>query len=261
MCNSKIAMPRDFHIRRAFEVADDAMQGAIGYFIYGTACQKKAQLQDVLSALPDNHIPITHNWVRNYSPRELCQAMEQCFESYHARVSLIAVISAFEGALGNFGERLKLTGKISKPLNRNYKGKLEWAFSTAGQSIYGDQQMQARIPDLCLHIDHARRIRNLWMHKNGLFDSQYATDGIHIQGRQPIIDATYVEQVQKRRRRTVPVVLTSDGFILFTKSHIELLHHIHDTIQRIHFGAKRPYGYRQMKKGIEWHRLLIGSSR
>jgi hypothetical protein len=254
-------MPRDLHIRRAFEVADDAMQAAIGYFMYGIACEQKAELQEVLSALPPAHIPITHNWVRNYSPSELCHAMERLFEPYHARVALIAVIGAFEGALRNFGERLVASGKIAKPPGWNYKRKLEWAFSIARQAAYGDQQMQARIPTLCLHVDHARRIRNLWMHNNGLFDSEYAEGGIQIPGQQPIIDAVYVEQVQKKRRRKVGVVLSSMGFFQFAKSHIELLHHLHDTIQRIHFRQKRSYGYRQLKKRIEWHRLLTGESR
>jgi hypothetical protein len=98
------------------------------------------------------------------------------------------------------------------------------------------------------------------MHNNGIFNSEYATEGIPVSGHQPIIDRLYVEEVQKRRRKAVPVVLSSEGFLEFAKSHIELLHHLHDTIQRIHFAQKRPYGYQQLKKGIEWHRLLIGSS-
>jgi hypothetical protein len=99
------------------------------------------------------------------------------------------------------------------------------------------------------------------MHNNGLFDSHYAKDGVQIQGQQPIIDPVYIEQVQRKRCRAVPVILSSPGFVEFAKSHIELLHHLHDTIQRIHFGQKRPYGYRQLKKGIEWQRLLVGASR
>jgi len=113
--------------------------------------------------------------------------MEQCFEPYHARVSTIAIIGAFEGALLNFAARIAAVDRTFSPPKGKYKKHLEWAFSLAQQSSFGNLQMRARIPDLCLDVDHARRIRNLWMHNNGLFDSLYATDGISVQGRQPII--------------------------------------------------------------------------
>ena len=35
-------MPRDKVIKRSFEIADDGMQGVIGYFFYGLACKKLA---------------------------------------------------------------------------------------------------------------------------------------------------------------------------------------------------------------------------
>src|ERR1051326_951592 len=165
-------MPRDPYIRKAFEVADDSMQGAIGYFIYGGACKQSAPIQAVLAALPP-HMQITHDWGRNYIPSDLCQTMEECFEPYHARVSLIAIIGAFEGALLSFARRIAAVSKNFNLPRGKYKKHLEWAFSVAQQSSYGDQQMQARIPDLCLDVDNARRIRNLWMHNNGLFDSVY----------------------------------------------------------------------------------------
>jgi hypothetical protein len=127
-------MPRDLYIRRAFEVGDDAMQGAIGYFLYGIACKQKAPIQEVLSVLPPTQIPITHDWARYYSPNDLCEVMELYFEPYHARVALIAVIGAFEGALRNFGEHLAGTGKMAQKLAWNYKKKLAWAFSVVWQS-------------------------------------------------------------------------------------------------------------------------------
>ena len=252
-------MPRDHQIKRAFEAADDAMQGAIGYFLYGIACKKKAPPEDVESELPPDSIGITHDWIRYYNPRDLCNAMELCFEAYHARVALIAVVSAFEAALKSFAERLAATGKVAK-LKDGYKDRLKWAFNVALKSTYGTPQMKARIPALCLHVDHARRIRNLWMHNNGLFDARYATDVVQVPGHKPIVVPTYVEHFQKRRRRVVPIVLTGEGFFALAKSHIELLHQLHDTIQRIHFGQVQSYKYSRLKKGIEWQALLLGAS-
>ena len=192
-------------------MADDAMQGAIGYFIYGAACKQFASKDTVSASLP-SHIQITHGWARNYSPDDLCKAMERCFEPYHARVSLIAIIGAFEGALLRFASRIAEVDKTFKAPKRKYKKHLEWAFSVVQQSSYGDKQMRERIPDLCLDVDHARRIRNLWMHNNGLFDPLYKEDGICVHGRPPIIAELYVEQVQKRRRKRVPIILSQDGF-------------------------------------------------
>lgn len=235
------------------------MQGAIGYFIYGAACKQFAPMERVSASLP-SRIRITHAWVRNYTADDLCQAMEQCFEPYHARVSLIAIIGAFEGALLSFALRIAEVDQTFKPPKGKYKKHLEWAFSLVQQSSYGDAHMRERIPDLCLDVDHARRVRNVWMHNNGLFDSFYQEDGISVQGRPPIIAPLYVEQVQKKRRKRkrVPIILSRDGFDRLSWSHIELLHQLHDTIQKIHFGQKQSYHYGRMKKGIEWHRLLTG---
>ena len=254
-------MPRDPNIKRTFEVADDAMQGAIGYFLYGIACHNKAPVQEVLFTLPPTSIPITHDWDRHYQPSELCEAMRESFLPYHARVSMIAVISAFEAAITRFEERLAATGKIQRPSRQDsyYKRRLQRIFEQVRQTTYGTLEMRNRIPTLCLDVDHARRIRNLWMHHNGLFGPTYKADAIQIPGHNPIVDPSYVKFVQKRRRSVVPIVLTNEGFFGLAKSHIELLYQVHDTIQRKHFGQIRAYSYRQLKKPIEWHALLLGA--
>ena len=183
--------------------------------------------------------------------------MQTLFLLYHARIALISLISTFEGALKNFIARLVDTKKIKKLKRDSYKERLIWAFDIAKQSTYGTNTMKDRIPDICLDIDHARRIRNLWMHNNGLFDEGYE-DGIPVNGRLPIIDPQY-NKFLKNKKKPVPVVLKPDVFEQFSCSHIELLHDLHDTIQRKYFGQKISYGYKRERKRIEWQRLLLGA--
>lgn len=253
-------MPRDREIKRAFEIADDGMQGVIGYFYYVKACQNLATQSEIVKRLPIHKelysIQITNEWRRHYDPQELCKFMQNFFLLYHARIALISLISYFEGALKNFIVRLVNTKKIEKLKLRSYKERLIWAFGIAKQSKYGTDMMINIIPDLCIYVDHARRIRNLWMHNNGLFDEGYG-DVISVNGRQPIIDHQY-KKFLKNKKQPVPVVLNPDVFEQLSCSHIELLHHLHDTIQRKYFGQKISYGYKPERKIIEWRRLLLG---
>ena len=179
-------MPRDHKIKRAFEIADDGMQGVLGYYHYVLACEHVANKNIVIDYLP--HIPalnpkdrkyvlpMTHDWVRHYHPVDLVQSMRGVFSAYHSRVSVISIISIFEACLAAFVQRLVDRGKISDPGYQTYKGRLRWAFSIVLNSTYGDEPMQNRRPDLCLDIDHARRIRNLWMHNNGNFAGDCSTN-------------------------------------------------------------------------------------
>lgn len=247
----------DVKIKTAFEIADDGMQGVIGYFYYVVACQKLAKQNEIIKELPNSAIQITYEWRRYYDPQELCQVMQDVFLPYHARIALISLISIFEGALKNFIARLVETHKNFKQPRNNYKARLEWAFGIVQQSTYGTNTMKNRIPNLCLDIDHARRIRNLWMHNNGLFDEDYGK-GIPINGRKPIIDPEYNEFL-KNKNNPIPFILNPDAFERFSLSHIELLHHLHDTIQRKYFGQKKSYGYKAAAKRIEWQRLLVGT--
>ncbi len=231
------------------------MQGIVGYFLYGIASRKSAREAEILSHLPEN-LPLTHEWIRKYDPSSLIQVMRAFFDSYHARVSLISQIGVFEGAITSFVNCLRKMNKITRLRNDHYKTKLEWAFGVALQSTYGKRGMIARIPRLCLDVDHARRIRNLWMHNNGLFNDSYR-QGITVAGKGPIIEPAFREFDLSKTRR-VPIVLEPEGFLAMSKSHIELLHQVHHSIQRIYYGQKRSYSYKARKKGIEWQRLLGG---
>lgn len=95
------------------------------------------------------------------------------------------------------------------------------------------------------------------MHNNGLFNARYGKDGIAVPGRSPIIHSSFSQFLQNMSKR-IPVVPKPEGFLRMSQSHIELLHHLHHTIQRIHYGQKRSYSYKSAKKRIEWRRMLIG---
>ena len=253
-------MPRDKEIRISFEIADDGIQGVLGYFFYVIACRNSASAEKILSNLPENSILITHEWFRYYNKQHLVETMKSCFEPYHARVCLVSVIGIFEGAIKKFIERLSEERIISNNAKRqlqHYKKKLEWSFDIVSGSTYGTETMQARIPDLCLQVDHARRIRNLWMHNNGLLNRRYAEDSISVNGHPAIVDDSY-QKYNRSRKKKIPVVLKPEGFIYMCLSHIEFLHQLHYCIQKQYFGQKRSYSYKASRKHIEWHRLLVG---
>lgn len=185
-------MSYDSKIREYFEIADDGMQGVIGYYLYIEASQRISNKDEIIDQLPPESIDITFHWIRYYDPKILCDVMEPIFPYYHSRIGVINLISIFEGALGNFMHRLLETGKITA-IKRGYKERLKWAFGVVENSTMGNQETLNRIPDICLHVDHARRIRNLWMHNNGLIDEYYGDNrnGIEVQGKPPIIDESY----------------------------------------------------------------------
>jgi hypothetical protein len=258
-------MPRDAEILRAFEIADDGMQGVIGYFHYQIACQEIADKEAVKGKLPfadkDKpalcRLPITVEWDRFYDPNELIVAMDDVFLSYHAQTALISIIAVFEDALKGFANRLRETQKSLTKLpkgNAKYKHRLEWAFEIAkGSGAMG--KTKHMLTDCCLDIDHARRIRNLWIHNKGFFDDSYdeGPKGLSVNGKAPIIDPEYQQWKKDGKPRSVH--LTPEGFEKLSVRHITLLHHVHDAIQRKHFNETDGYSY---DKPIEWRRILGG---
>ncbi|MCP4050158.1 MAG: hypothetical protein GY730_05580 [bacterium] len=219
-------MPRDKKIRISFEVADDGMQAIIGYFFYVIACKSASKNKLIKENLPKDQIPVTLEWVRFYDQQNFMDNMGSCFKYYHARVCMVSVISSFEGALKNIIARLNEREHISNTAKKrlqHYKKKLEWAFDLVADSTYGTKTMKARIPELCLQVDHARRIRNLWMHNNGLLNKWYADDSININGHLPIIVPSYREY-EKSPQKALPILLKPERFLIICLNHIELLH-------------------------------------
>lgn len=243
-------------IKRVFEIADDGIQGVVGYFHYVKVCQNNSRKKEIINSLPNSDktkpaIQITWDWKRYYSPEELYQVMEKIFKFYHVRIAVISLVSIFEGSLTNFIERLDEARKISRPPRDSYKARLEWAFT---ESKHSKIKSSKDILDICLDVDHTRRVRNLWMHNNGLFNDRYGNDYIDVNGRNPILMEGYKKYM--KTKKPTPVILNPDIFTTISLSHITLLHHLHDAIQRKYFGETEGYSYKGEKKRIEWHRVL-----
>lgn len=251
-------MPRNLDIQRVFEVADDALQGLLGYYLYVINSVRCASRDCILGNLPKKVIPITHAWDRYYSPQELVDIMEKLLEPYQTRTSLVAMVNIFEVATGSFANCLQDTGHPPNiPGNpKHYINRLKWVFEKVAKSTFPDPKIQARITDLCLDVDHSRRLRNISVHNNGLFDDEYAK-GIEVGGRKPLKHLDYKRYV-KDRSKAVPMILYPTDYVQLSKSHIELLHVLHYEIQRQDFGDSTGYSYRDQKKAIEWHRVLLG---
>ena len=219
--------------------------------------------RDYLPRLPvaggfSHAIPITHEWGRHYDARELTSAMDSGFAQYHARTCLITVVSLFEACLGSLRQRLERRKGLAPLAKDLYKPRLVWAFGEILRSTYGNPSMIDRLPALCLDIDHARRIRNLWMHNRGLLTLRYRTDAISLRGQKPAIDPAYTRWSKAPRARTV-LPISQELFLKLSRSHVEALHHLHAMLQQNYFGQKRSYGYSSMKKRIVWKRLLEGT--
>jgi hypothetical protein len=261
-------MPRDPRIKRIFEVADDGMQGIVGYFHYVSAAQHIASDQIILEYLPKVAVPkdgafeiqhrmkMFHEWDRYYNPVELVQTMSSVFTPYHIRTCILGIVSIFEAFLSGSIDCLVSLGK-QKKVKGGYKKRLEWVFQIVRKSSYGNASMQNRIPQLCLDIDHARRIRNLWMHNNGNFNREYKKSAIDVPEQEPIIVPEYQKFIKKPASK-VPFPVDKNLFKTISKSHIEALHHIHNMMQKHYFGQKQWYGYTTENKKIEWNRVMFG---
>jgi hypothetical protein len=265
---------RDLGILDEFEFADYLMKDVLGYFQYVNVSVQSASPEDKISRLPDNVLPFTRGWVITYSPEILVKQMDEKFQFYHTRSSLIALVGIFEDTLWSFVKRLEDEEKIDKfgKENKKYKNKkystlLEWVFDFVipnKESLYSGGYKEAinRLPEVCLDVDEARRLRNLLMHHRGLFHESYKDQAIPIDGKINI-HPQYLK-FRENPVQKVPVLLTAEEYIRYSRSHIELLHELHDLIQRKYFGlTDSGYYYpreqpRLNPKIAEWDRIFTG---
>jgi hypothetical protein len=241
---------RDLPITETFTTADDAMQGLWGSHTYVSAALAVADRARLVATLPNRRFALTHEWERFYNRHDLAAEMERIGPQFlQSRASLLVLVMIFEHAAWRFNERLFKLGHA--PRRSKYKNLLEWVFSLMRGSDAGSTTMIKRLPDTCGDVDNARRLRNTIVHNNGMYSERYGSDSI---------SDGWVKVASERDWRVAePVLISTERFEHFSKSHIELLHILHNSIQRKFFGHLDDFNYRRERKRIEWHRVLTGS--
>jgi hypothetical protein len=259
-------MSRDKDIQHVFEIADDSLQGVLGYHLYVIAIQLAANSEKVLENLPADRIPITFSWDRFYQKQDLLEAFKlPVFQIYQSRISLIAIVNVFEVALEGFIRHLNSNGHPQYLGNRKLKEPplkqcIQWAYEQLFQCDIGDTEAIKRLPTTFGIIDNARRLRNLIVHNQGLFDDGYEKDAINSNG--IVVDLHPGYSFSKTNpQRPVPIIMGTGDFLEFTKAHIEVLHLLHNFIQKKYFGFQKAYDYIEEKKAIEWDKVLWGSAK
>lgn len=258
-------MDRNIDIKKVFEIADDSLQGVLGYHLYVIAMQKSVDVKKIWEYLPDNVIPHTFSWNRYYQKQDLTGTLTSIFESYQSRISLIAMVNVFEVALGKFiyhldknGHPQTLNDKKLKGKYENYKNWIEWAYLVTQNCDIGDEKAIKRLPKTFGKVDNARRLRNLVVHNHGLFTEGYEERwSINFMDNEIELHPDYAK-FKNNPEVPSPIKLTTDDIIDFSRSHIEVLHILHNRIQKEFFGFSEAYDYRKEQKRIEWVKVLWG---
>ncbi len=262
-------MTRDPDIQKIFEIADDSLQGVLGYNLYIMALQKTANPSLIMKYLPNSvddtkqpAIPLTFSWIRYYRKEELLEAFkEPVFEFFQSRITLLAMVSVFEVALGNFIATLNEKGhtQLMSPSDPAYK-KLKWAYASSINCDIGDKKAIVRLSLTYSIIDNARRLRNLIVHNQGIFDESYKTQAIEFEDSKIEFHNLY-EVYENNRNDKIPVILNGGDVIRFSQAHIEVLHILHNYLQKEYFGFPRPYNYSRENKPIKWDKVLWGEAK
>jgi hypothetical protein len=212
--------------------------------------------ENALSTFPQNS---GHNqWARPISLRTFVSEVENSFEFVHCRTTLLSIVANFEIALRRFrksmwdDDHLGLKGKdYNEP---DYGPLLRWAFQLVKNTKSGSDSMLHRLPKTCGDVDNARRLRNLSLHNNNKFNESYVDNVISDHGVQPQYERNYLTGIKNRE----PLFLTDQRIEELGYSHIELLHILHNTIQRKFYGCTRDYNYAHEGKAPEWYRMVSG---
>ena len=246
-------MARDGPTEAIFTTADDQMQGLWGFHRYVQAATDVTPPDSLLHRLPQNTFQLTHEWGRYYDPKEMADRVCEMREFLLCRQSLLGLVSVCEAAL------LRLNGHLASmkrcvELSGNKK-LLVWAFTVVQKSPVASPEAAVRLPETCGDLDNARRLRNCIVHRNGCYDGEMYL-------REIIQDGWVIPQFEKNSKNAAPkgepIVLTTERFEHLTRSHIEFLHILHNTIQQQEFGHSIPYSYADEGKRIEWYRILSG---
>jgi hypothetical protein len=244
---------RDECTEAIFTTADDQLQGLWGWHRYVEAATNMAAPDDVAKRLPRIAYIMTHEWLRYYDPQEMAKAICQVQPFLLVRYSLLGLVTICEAALFRLNHHLF---KLNRCKKVSKAGKLlKWAFEIVKDAPVASPEAAARLPQTCGDLDNVRRLRNCIVHRNGCYDEE-------VYFKQVIHDGWVVPQYEPDSLRAAPagepIFLVTGRFEHFTRSGLEFLHILHNTIQCNMFGHKVPYTYEQEGKAIEWHRILSG---
>jgi hypothetical protein len=165
-------------VEAIFTTADDAMQGLWGLHMYVNAAVVKCDRPVMLTMLPEQRFPVTHEWQRKYDREELVSEMDSVFEFVHCRNSVVALVAIFEAAVSRFNSTLSTLGHA--PARDKYKQLLLWICELLETTKVGcSAAMLARLRETCGDLDHARRIRNCITHNNRSYEQFYFDDTIN----------------------------------------------------------------------------------
>jgi hypothetical protein len=248
---------RDKDIQYVFEIADDSLQGILGHYMYVLALHSASNIEKIVAYLPNERFPMTFSWDRFYQKQDLIQAFKSpLLQFYQARISLISIVTTFEVALNGF-----ITHLVEKGYNQELKNqKLQWAYEQLTPCDIGDTEAIKRIPTTFGIIDNARRLRNLIVHNQGLFNERYELDALEFRDIKVDMHPQYA-LYKSDPLKPIPVIFDTPYFLNFSKVHLEVLHLLHNKIQKKYFGCNTGYDYIVENKPIEWDRALWGKAK
>jgi hypothetical protein len=246
-------MARDSEVEAIFTTADDAMQGLWALHRYLKAATDTTDEQSVVARLPEKAFQLTHEWLRSYDPKELVRAIRDTgIDFLLSWSSLVSLVVISEAALDGMNARLAKLGH-SKTEGGN-KRLLQWAFGLLRGSASGSENMLRRLPETCGDLDNARRLRNCIVHNSGTYSDLYSRDAID--DGWVVVQKEYDTSPAATGRGAIQI--TTSRYEHFSRSHIEFLHILHNTIQSKYFEHHDGYNYADEDKRIEWHRVLTG---
>jgi len=253
---------RDKEIQKIFEIADDSLQGIIGYHMYVSAMENAADDHQMMANLPNQQFQMTFSWIRYYLKQSLLEAFKAPkLELYQCKILLVAMTSVFEAVLAEFVTELNRKGfqqNLRKDRRQpNYKDYLKWAYEQALRCDIGDKKALERLPQTFGIIDNARRLRNSIVHRGGLFDEIYERQIMNYKDIAVDLHPHY-KQFKQNPQKAVPVIIDWQYFQRLILAHIEVLHILHNSIQREYFGVLKGYSYKRERKPIDWERILWG---
>ena len=105
-------------------------------------------------------------------------------------------------------------------------------------------------------VDEARRLRNLIMHNHGIFDEIYGRVTKAINDFEKYVHIDY-----KDSSNNIPVILNYRDIVNISMAHIEVLHILHNQIQKKYFNHPKAYDYREEQKLIiKWDLAFWGNA-